>query len=297
MGLAMLDTFHARKGDEFLHADQGAVWARLVGAGLDQKFSGPVTPAFNGTLGMVQLGSDLYVSEDGQNITGPLASYAHASGDVHGTILAEANTLAGNLSTDAYSVGAYFTHIAKEDGQDKWYLDGVLMGSWYRNTALSQRLISTHINGSGINASLEGGYNFKLDEQWTLEPMAQIIYSTMSFDGTSDSFSTLDFQPGDAWTGRIGARLEDCSTLYGSPITPFVELNFWHGFGGTDTVVYNSSIPLSSSFGNSDIEVATGLSARLDPSSSLYTRLSYLTSFAGNYLQTLKGQIGFRYAW
>jgi autotransporter family porin len=294
MNLLLLDTFHARKGDQFLHADNGAVWGRLIGMGLNQKFSGPLAPSFSGTIGAAQLGSDLYVSDDRDNIAGPFIGFAHAAGTVHGTILDVPHTLGGYLPTDAYNVGGYFTHI---DKQDRWYLDAVLMGTWFKSYPNSLRGVGTHVSGDGITASLEGGYPFVLDDEWTLEPMAQIIFTSMDFGSASDPYTTLDFHPGDAWFGRLGARLEDSTALFGSPVTPFAELNFWHGFGGTDTTVYNSTTPLPVPFGNTDIEIASGISTKMEADASIYLRVSYLASIDGNYQQTIKGQIGMRYAW
>ncbi|HEY4075460.1 MAG TPA: autotransporter domain-containing protein, partial [Rhizomicrobium sp.] len=140
-------------------------------------------------------------------------------------------------------------------------------------------------------------YPFVLDEQWTLEPMAQIVFTSMNFDSSSDPYTTLDFIPDDAWFGRIGARLEDNTTLFGDPVTPFAELNFWHGFGGTDTTVYNSTIPIAVPFGNTDIEIASGISTKLADDASIYIRLSYLKSIDGNYQQMIRGQFGVRYVW
>jgi outer membrane autotransporter protein len=119
----------------------------------------------------------------------------------------------------------------------------------------------------------------------------------MSFDSASDPYTTLDFDPDDAWFGRIGARLENNTTLFGDPVTPFAELNLWHGFGGTDTTVYNTTIPIAVPFGNTDIEIASGITAKLVDDASIYIRLSYLTSIDGNYQQMIRGQFGVRYVW
>ena len=136
-----------------------------------------------------------------------------------------------------------------------------------------------------------------LDEEWTLESMGQIIFTSLSFGSASDPFTTLDFQPGDAWYGRLGARLEQNTTVEGRPAKPFFELNFWHGFGGTDTTVYDASIPIATPYGNTDIEAAIGITSQVSESFSLNARLGYLTSIEGNYQQAHKGQVGFRYAW
>jgi outer membrane autotransporter protein len=294
VSLLMLGTFHERHGDQSLVMnDEGGVWARLIGVGLSQKFSGPLEPSFNGTVGGAQMGSDAYVWDNRSNRVGGFASYAHASGTVRGDILDVRDQLGGELPEDVFAAGGYFTHI----GDNGWYVDTVLMGSWYNAYPMSERGIGTHTTGSGVTASLEGDYPWLRDEEWTLESMGQIIFTSLSFASASDAFTTLDFQPGDAWYGRLGARLERNATMDGRPIKPFFELNLWKGFGGTDTTVYNANIPIATPYGNTDIEAAIGLASQVSESSSLNVRLGYLTSIEGNYQQAYKGQIGFRYAW
>jgi outer membrane autotransporter protein len=299
MGLMEIGTFHEREGDEFLHDQgQGAVWGRFEGEGLNQKFAGPVSPAFNGIVDMAQVGSDLYVSNDHEDFAGPFASYAHAYGDVQGTVLAQENTPAGSLPTASYSVGGYYTHIGKDGtGEDRWYVDAVVMKNWFDSRPRSLRGVGVHVSGSGVDASLEGGYNIDLGGQWLLEPMAQIVYSTMSFGNAADPYSSMSFQAGDAWFGRAGARLEDHTVWFGASITPFLEANLWHGSNGTDTVTYDDTTPIATPFGNSNVELATGFSTKLDDNNSAYARVSYSTGFAGNYQQIVKGEIGYRFVW
>lgn len=294
IGLLVLDTFHARKGDQFLHQDDGAVWGRLIGVGLEQRYGGPLSPSVSGTSGAAQMGSDLYVSSARDNIAGAFAGFTHASGDVKGTILDVPDQIAGYLETDAYTLGGYFTHIDKDD---KWYLDAVLTGSWYKNRSNSARDIRAHVNGSGINASVEGGYPFALDQQWTIEPMMQVVFGHLDFDRAADPYTTLDFRAADSWFGRAGVRLEDSTVLFELPVTPFAELSIWHGFGGTDTTIYDSSVPVTAAFGNTDVEIASGLSTKVSKDSSLYFRLGYITSIDGHYQRAIKGQIGARIAW
>lgn len=246
MGLLLLGTFHERQGEQnLLTRDRGAVWARVIGAGLKQKFTGPLVPSFEGTAAGTQVGGDAYVSDDGKDRAGLFASYAHVDGTVRGTILNIDNQVGGQLPEDVLALGGYYTHI----GDNGWYLDGVLMGSWFNAYPTSARGIRLHTTGSGITASAEGADPFALDETWTLEPMAQIVFTSMGFASSSDPYTTLDFQPADAWHGRIGARLEDTTTLGGKPAKPYLELNLWHGFGGTDVTVYNGNIPVGIPFG------------------------------------------------
>jgi len=292
--LLMLGTFHERQGDQsVLKNDEGGAWVRLIGVGLSQKFSGPLEPSFTGVVGGAQVGSDAYAWDNRSNRVGGFVSYAHAAGTVSGDILDIRNQLGGNLPEDVITGGGYFTHI----GDNGWYVDAVLMGSWYNAYPMSERGIGTHTTGSGITASLEGDYPWVLDEEWTLESMGQIIFTSLSFGSASDPFTTLDFLPGDAWYGRVGGRLEHNTTLGGRPTKPFFELNFWHGFGSTDTTVYNANIPIAIPYGNTDIEAAIGVTSQVDESFSLGARLGYLTSIEGNYQRAYKGQLDLRYAW
>ena len=294
VSLLMLGTFHERQGDQsVLKNDEGGAWVRLIGVGLSQKFSGPLEPSFTGVVGGAQVGSDAYAWDNRSNRVGGFVSYAHAAGTVRGDILDIRNQLGGNLPEDVITGGGYFTHI----GDNGWYVDAVLMGSWYNAYPMSERGIGTHTTGSGITASLEGDYPWVLDEEWTLESMGQIIFTSLSFGSASDPFTTLDFLPGDAWYGRVGGRLEHNTTLGGRPTKPFFELNFWHGFGSTDTTVYNANIPIAIPYGNTDIEAAIGVTSQVDESFSLGARLGYLTSIEGNYQRAYKGQLDLRYAW
>lgn len=197
------------------------------------------------------------------------------------------------MPEDVITLGGYYTHI----GDNGWYLDGVLMGSWFNAYPVSERGISLHTTGSGITASLEGAYPFVLNEEWTLEPMAQIVFTSMGFDSSADPYTTLDFQPADAWFGRIGARLEYDTELGGRPAKPYLELNLWHGFGGTDVTVYNSNIPVPIPFGNTDLQFAVGITSQVEDNASLIARVSHLISIDGNYQRATVGHIGLRYVW
>jgi outer membrane autotransporter protein len=215
------------------------------------------------------------------------------NGNVRGTILDVPDTLAGTIPTDAFTLGGYATHF----GDNGWYLDAVLMGSWFHAYPRSARGIGANVTGEGFMASLEGAYPILLDQQWVLEPMAQIIYSNLSFDPADDDFSELAFHPADAWIGRLGARLEYDTELNGARAKPYLEINFWHSFGGTDVTLYNRTIPVAVPFGNTDLELATGVTSRVAEGTSLYARASYLIDISGNYQQAIQGQIGIRYSW
>jgi autotransporter family porin len=293
MDLLLLGTFHERQGDQYLLDDDHSTWGRLIGVGLEQGFTGPLAPSYNGTIGAIQLGTDLALTDDHANRAGLFFTYAHANGTVRGTILDIPNQIAGTLPMDAVTLGGTFTHF----GDNGWYADAVLMGSWFTAHPLSVRGIGTDVNGSGITASLEGGYPFRIDPEFTLEPMTQIVFSSLAFDPASDPFTTLNFQPSNAWFGRIGVRLEDNTLLEDVHMKPFLETNLWHSFGGTDVTMYNGTIPVSVPFGNTDMQFATGITSQAGDDVSLYARVSYTFDISGNYQKAVEGDVGIRYSW
>ncbi len=293
MNLLFLGTFHERQGDQYLLNDDHSTWGRLIGVGLDQSFSGLLAPSYSGTIGAVQLGTDLALTDDRANRAGLFFTYAHANGTVRGTILNVQRQIAGTLPMDAVTLGGTFTHL----GDNGWYADAVLMGSWFTAHPRSARGIGANVFGTGITASLEGGYPFKIDSEFTLEPMAQIVFSSLAFDPAADPYTTLDFRPSDAWFGRIGTRLEYSTLLGDAPAKPYLEMNLWHSFGGTDVTMYNSTVPVLVPFGNTDLQFATGITSQVGDDVSLYARVSYTFDISGNYQKAIEGNVGIRYSW
>lgn len=94
------------------------------------------------------------------------------NGDIKGQALGWNNLAVGEVDIGGTSFGAYWTHV----GAQGWYLDAVLMGTWFSGDATSRAGESVNIDGSSVAASLEGGYPIALTEDWTLEPQAQIIW-------------------------------------------------------------------------------------------------------------------------
>jgi type V secretory pathway adhesin AidA len=291
--LYLLGTFHERRGDQYLLKDEGQVWGRLIGAGVQEHFKAPLTPSFNGSMAGAQLGADTTILGSQSDRLGGFISYAYVNGRVRGTILDDDDQLGGTLPEDVISLAGTYTHIDPEG----WYAEGVLMGSWFNAYPLSERNIGTHTTGTGISVSAEGGYPVTLNQDWTLEPMLQLIFNSMSFASSTDPFTTLDYHPASIWYGRLGSRLEYNTSIGAWPAKPFVEVDLWHGFGGTDTTIYNGNIPVPVAFGNTDIEAALGITSQTSDAFAVGARIGYLGSLVGDFQQAIKGQITARYVW
>ena len=90
-----------------------------------------------------------------------------------------------------------------------------------------------------------------LSDGWTLEPQAQVIWQHIDLDDTSDPFTGIDYGSFDAFTGRIGARLEANLQFETMTLQPFLDVNLWHNFTATDTIVFNTTAVALESEGTS----------------------------------------------
>ena len=299
MGMLMLGQFHIRQGDQSLlgrDEDKNETWVRVFITGLDQRGGGVLKPSFDGTVYGVQGGIDLVTMNHDDGDTdhfGPFGGYAHTDGNVNGFALGQFNFGAGKAPMDQSSVGAYWTRVSPSN----FYIDAVGMVSWYDASPHSHRGIGAHFDGQGVMLSLESGYPILLDKQWTLEPMGQIVWQSVNFGSSHDPFSTMRFDTDDAWYGRLGARLEDNTTIDTTPTQFFLQADLWRAFGGTDTTVYNDVIPLAQPFHHTDVQLGAGANAKISEGLNLYARVDYTFNIEGNYQRAIQGNVGVRFAW
>ncbi len=133
LALSTLGTFHERRGEQALLHGAGylpTTWARIFGQDAEMKWDGTVSPSFDGTLFGFQAGQDLFGWESGNDHhdrVGLFVGHARMDGDVKGQALGWNDLLVGQIDLDGTSVGGYWTHI----GPNGWYLDGVVMGTWF----------------------------------------------------------------------------------------------------------------------------------------------------------------------
>jgi len=305
IGIATLDRFHARQGDEFLLDSYGTVpgaWGRLFGRSSDRSWSPTIAgldyqlePRFDGHLWGLQTGLDLLGRENengGQDRFGLFFAHTEAHGDAIGNTLALLQNRAGELAIEGNGLGAYWTRI----GPDGWYIDAVAMVTWFRGDATSDRGIGADISGNAVLASLESGYPFALAHGWTLEPQAQLILQHINLDDTSDPFSSIGYDGFNSLTGRLGLRLEGNTTLNGVPIQPFVDVNLWHDFSSSYTVVFNDQ-SVRTSLGGTSLEFGGGISAQVTENVSTYGALHFTTSLDGAGSKGFGGNVGLRVKW
>lgn len=302
LGLAQLGSFHDRQGDQQLLAGDGdsegrqASWGRVFGESTRQRLRGDANPQFDGNVHGLQLGHDFLVGTDaagGRNRVGVLGGYTRASGSASGVADGATNEAAGRLSVEGYSLGAYWTRIASSG----WYSDAVLMATRFKTDAISTLGRGGRPHGKTITASLEAGYPFALSDTVTLQPQAQLIWQRSSIDDFDDGLSTVRFQRDNAVTGRLGARLEGRFDAGGGVWKPYLKVNLWHTFSGSNAIYFGPTDQVVNRRNSSALEVGGGVVGQVNKTLAVYGGLAY-TSAIGITEQTgVQGQVGLRLRW
>ena len=317
--LFTLGTFHERRGDQFLVQSSSpftnrsvslgglgspspgspqvasTFWGRTYGQQLEQRWAGPLSPEFSGHMIAAQIGADLVEFEAGAHTdhAGVFYAFSDTDGEGRGFIRAVDRAVAGNLNMNSHNIGAYWTHI----GPSQWYVDAVLMGTFFNTDTRSTRGIAANLHGDGITASIEAGVPVRFTPYLTLEAQGQLIWQRLQFEPSSDPFTTLKFGLDDSFIGRFGLRPEGETLLNGVRIQPFVQANLWRAFGGTDSTVFNDVFTLPTTFEGTSLEISGGVTARLTDRFGVYARGSYGTNVGGAFRETIGGQLGLRATW
>ena len=297
LAMATVGTFHERRGEQSLlsNAELSPVWGRIFGQDTEMGWSGTVSPSFDGTLFGFQGGFDLFGRETasgGIDRAGLFVAYASMKGDVRGQALGWNNLSVGSIDLDGTSVGGYWTRI----GQGGWYLDGVVMATFFGGNATSSRDVGIDVDGTGVTASLEGGYPIALAQGWTLEPQAQLVWQHLSLDDTTDRFSSVSFDPDDSVAGRLGVRLQGETVINGMALQPYLKANIWHDFGGTSHVNFDTT-DISTEGRSTSFEVGGGLVAKVTDKVSIFATGDYTTNFGGDQRRILEGNLGVSVKW
>jgi len=212
--------------------------------------------------------------------------------DVKGQALGWNNLSTGKIKVDATSVGGYWTHI----GPSGWYLDGIVMGTWYGGNARSVSGAGIDNDGSGITVSLEGGYPFALTDNWQLEPQAQLIWQRAWLDDQQDAFSSVSFDSNDAVTGRIGARLQGNYQTARGLFQPYLKANLWHNFKATDTVLFGTD-PITTQAESTSLELGGGIVHNFTKNVSAFATADYTFDVSGERKRAFEGNIGLTVKW
>jgi outer membrane autotransporter protein len=247
----------------------------------------------------MQGGIDLYRDKllDGHRVFGGVYG---AIGRGEGEVTHFDGAPAGDNSFNAYTLGGYWTHF----GPQNWYLDAILQVTWYDakgKGANSTQTLTT--DGIGYSASLEGGYPFKFNSGWLIEPQAQLVGSRLKLQDSSDAGGSVNFDAGNSLMGRVGARVAR-SWNAGRPDAPLMRsvwarLSSWREFRNTARVNFQSEAgPVGYDSNNRGDwwEINTGFTAQVGKSSYLTANLGYYKSYDGR-RHAADARIGLKVNW
>lgn len=282
-GRTLLDTLHQRVGDAFQTCGQEEtsffknLWTRVIAR--DGKQNGHNIfhhgPEFKYNLLAFQGGIDVY-TRTGENGNRDHVGVLGAMGRGRSTVRHFTDIKAGRNKFDAYTMGAYWTHL----DSCGWYIDNVFESTWYRNVkAKSRRIPSLKTHGMEWDGSIEAGYAFQYNGI-IVEPQAQIVYQSLRLDDSRDIASTVDFNRTHSVLGRVGLRLANTWSFDCLPaVTGWARADVWNDFNGKSRLFFSSEsgpVSIASDIGGSWFEGTVGLTAQLTDT------LSFYSSFTGN---------------
>lgn len=151
----------------------------------------------------LQAGIDglLYQSDAGKLIGGVTVHFGQFSSD--------ASSIFGNggIDTTGYGFGGTLTWY----DANGFYFDAQGQVTWFDSDIYSNMLdisLANGNNGFGYALSFEGGKRVALNGDWTLTPQAQLIWSSVDFDGFTDPYGArVSLDKGDSLKGRLGLAL------------------------------------------------------------------------------------------
>jgi outer membrane autotransporter protein len=337
LGLATLGTLNDRAGDSYgsgnspcaatstpaVRQDSGvqpattvagcgfgwpsSAWGRVFGQSFDNHYRAFADPRADGHLGGLEAGLDLlrgslFAGQDER--AGLYFAYGNLYADVNGLITNPSATgyqlvHTGKVNLDAWSGGAYWTHI----GPGGWYLDGVLQASRYDNTATTD-FAKLSNSGSGFISSLEGGYPFALPQLgpgFVIEPQAQLLWLRVAFSQGNDGSGEIGLDKTRGTSGRLGLRAKwTIETAGGELWQPYLRANLWEDWGAQARTTFPGTDVTELLARGKRLELGGGLTAKINASLSFYANADYefaLGQTDGGKRESIRGAVGLRYSW
>jgi len=208
----------------------------------------------------------------------------------------------GRLKTSSYGIGATLTWY----GENGYYIDGQARWSSLdtdlRSTTLAQ-LLEDGNKGSAYAVGVEGGRRFRLGDQWSLIPQAQLTYGKASFDSFNDAFGAhVEQQKGTTTTARAGVMADYRSARQGESGSVATHVyaiaNLYRNFGG-DARVNVAGTDFTTR--NERLWGGFGIGSSLDWADGRYSIYGEVQASTGlkhfGDSHALNGTLGFRMRW
>jgi fibronectin-binding autotransporter adhesin len=302
LGLVTVRNLHERVGEEENLRGQAenrsllnGLWGRVLGERQTNSFTGAGDPSVDGNLWASQLGLDLYrhtTAGGSRNHLGVAGSYSSfTSTSVRGDARDSTDIEVGELKLTGPSAAVFLTHF----GPSGWYLDAVGQMSWYDVTGATLAGSQLKTKLDGVTASVEIGKPVRIgvNGMWLIEPQAQLIWQGSDVTDANDGRSDISWNEADAWTGRLGVRVQQsCKCGEGPLWQRYGRINLWHGFAGADEISFDGEDPVGMRFGGTAVEGGLGMTAKLGRLTSLYGEALYRHSVGGGGAREQTGVFG-----
>jgi autotransporter family porin len=276
-----------------------SLWMRNVGAHTRFKDgSGQLKTQSNSYV--LQLGGDLAQwSSDGLDRwhLGAMAGYANSQNRTQSSLTGYHSR--GQVT--GYSVGLYGTWYANDADKTGTYVDTWMLYNWFDNKVMGQEQATEKYKSSGITASVEAGYSFKLGENernsYWLQPKAQVVWMDVQADSHREANGTRvkDNTDGNMMT-RLGVKafinghnaIDDGKSR---EFQPFVEANWIHNTQTTRVKMDDVSNDMR---GTKNIgELKVGVEGQITPRLNVWSNVAQQVGDKG-YSDT-RGMLGVKY--
>ncbi|WP_460045736.1 autotransporter outer membrane beta-barrel domain-containing protein [Pseudomonas sp. S2_H01] len=281
-----LSTLRSRMGELRYGKAEGGAWTRAYGNKFNMSAGGGT--AYQQNQHGISFGVDAPLpTSDGQWLIGVLAGYSRSDLDI----------AAGTTGqVDSYYLGAYTTWLSDSG----YYIDAVVKANRFKNSSdvrmSDGAKTSGDYNTSGIGASVEAGKHIKLQDNWFVEPFAQI--STLWVQGEDyslDNGMEASSNKADSLLGKVGTTAGRNFPLdKGGYVQPYVKVALAHEFANSNRVKVNDN-RFSNDLSGSRAELGAGVAAQLTEVLQLHADVDY--SNGKNIEQPWGLNVGLRYNW
>lgn len=257
------DTLNKRLGEARYSNEGDGMWARVR----HDRFG--KTNRYEGKNTMTELGYDWKRCDTsyGKHMQGAAVNYTTGSADYKG--------VTGESSTKCYGLSFYDTQL-RETGH---YLDTVAKFGRVSNKFTLEQEDENNVNADYHNnyyaLSFEYGRKNPLENNWYVEPQAQLQYTYLAYTDYRTSQSTdVQLSGTDSLIGRVGFRIGrelDYKTAF------YVDANAYHEFLGNQDILASDRTGIMNATTHNDgiwYEAGVGISGKLNKNTNGFVQFT-----------------------
>lgn len=201
-----------------------------------------------------------------------------------------------------YSAGLYGTWYSREADKSGAYVDTWALYNWFDNKVTGQYVAPEKYESSGITASVEAGYSFKIGESernsYWLQPKAQLVWMGVEADDHREKNGTrvTDDSKGNLMT-RLGMKVyinghNAIDKGKDRTFQPFIEANWIHNSRDTSVKMDDTRDRMR---GTKNIgELKAGVEGQLNKNLSVWGNV--VQQVGNNSFSDMQGMLGVKYS-